>query len=165
LQSNSLAVVALDPSVAALLGESVGIQATYRRNYVPDVQVRLSDSFRRSQFSLVYFDAVVPGNGVYLTSKSNTASASYSYSGIRYWNFGVDGTYGRMTALVQTVGAYKTYGTGVGITRELGKGFHTVLRLDARRYDVASNVAFAHTEYRATLGFAFSPGDRPLALW
>jgi hypothetical protein len=165
VESQSLTVVTLDPAIAALLGESVGIQAAYRLNYVPDMQVRLTDSFRRSQFTLAYSNQVIPGNGIYLTSRNNSASGSYSYSGVRHWNFGLNGTYGRMNALVQTVGAYTAYGGGVGITRDLGKGLHAVLRLDTRHYDIASGALFGTTEYRTSLGVSFSPGDLPLVLW
>jgi hypothetical protein len=165
LESNSLTEVALDPALAALLGESVSIQAAHTLNYVPDMQVRLSDTFRHSQFTLEYLNQVVPGNGVYLTSRNNSGNVSYSYSGVRHWNFGVNGTYGRMTALVQTVGVYTAYGAGAGITRDLGRGLHTVLRLDAHHYDIATSTAFTHTEYRASLGLSFSPGDVPLVLW
>lgn len=165
VESQSLTVVTLDPAIAALLGESVGIQAAYRLNYAPDMQVRLTDTLRRSQFTVAYSNEVIPGNGVYLTSRNNSGSAYYSYTGVRHWNFGVNGTYGRMTALVQTIGAYTAYGAGSGITRDLGRGLHAVLRLDARHYDVASALPFNHTEYRASLGVAFSPGDLPLALW
>lgn len=165
VESQSLTKVTLDPAVAALLGESVAIQAAHRLNYAPDMQVRLTDSFRQSQFTLAYTNQVVPGNGIYLTSRNNSGTASYSYTGVRHWNFAVDGSYGRMSTLVQTLGAYTAYGGGVGITRDLGKGLHTVLRLDTRHYDVASTAAFAHTEYRASLGVDFSPGEVPLALW
>ena len=165
IESNSLTEVALDPALAALLGESVSIQAAHTLNYVPDMQVRLSDTFRHSQFTLEYLNQVVPGNGVYLTSRNNSGNVSYSYSGVRHWNFGVNGTYGRMTALVQTVGVYTAYGAGAGITRDLGRGLHTVLRLDAHHYDIATSTAFTHTEYRASLGLSFSPGDVPLVLW
>lgn len=165
VESSSLTEVTLAPAVAALLGESVGIQTAYLHNYVPDIQARLTDTFRKSQFTLAYANAVIPGNGVYLTSRNNTGSLSYSYSGVRYWNFGVNGSYGRMNAIVQTLGAYTTYGGGVGITRELGKGLHAVLRLDALRYDIATSAMFSHNEYRASLGLAFSPGELPLVLW
>jgi hypothetical protein len=47
----------------------------------------------------------------------------------------------------------------------LGRGLHTVLRLDAHHYDIATSTAFTHTEYRASLGLSFSPGDVPLVLW
>lgn len=165
VESQSLVEVTLDPAIAALLGETVGIQAAYRLNYVPDMQARLTDTLRRSVFMLAYSNQVIPGNGVYLTSRNNSASGSYSYTGIRHWNFGLNGTYGRMTALVQTIGAYTAYGGGVGATRELGKGLHAVARLDVRHYDVSSGSLFSPTEVRASLGLTFSPGDVPLVLW
>lgn len=165
VESTSLTEVTLDPAIAALLGESEAIQAAYRLNYVPDMQARLTDTFRRSQFTLAYLNQVVPGNGVYLTSRNESGNAGYSYSGVRHWNFGANATYGRMSTLVQTVGAYTAYGAGVGITRELGKGLHTVLRLDSQHFDIASSEAFKHTEYRASVGLSWSPGDLPLVLW
>jgi hypothetical protein len=165
VESVSLTEVMLPPAIAALLGVTEGIQAAHLLNYVPDSQVRLTDTFRRSQLSLAYLNEVTPGNGVYLTSRNNTGNGSYSYTGVRHWNFGVNGSYGRMTTLVQTIGAYTAYGGGVGATRDLGKGLHAVFRLDARHYDVASTAGFLHNEYRASVGFNFSPGDLPLVLW
>jgi len=165
VESQSLTEVTLDPAVAALLGESQAIQAAYRLNYVPDIQVRLADTFRQSRFSLAYLNQVVPGNGVYLTSRNDTGNATYSYSGVRHWNFALNGSYGRMSTLVQTVGAYTAYGGGGGITRDLGRGLHAVLRMDSLHYDIASSALFRHTEYRTAIGLTFSPGDLPLVLW
>ena len=164
VESLSLVAVPLDPAIALLLGQSVGIQTAYRVNYAPDMNVRLTDNFKRSALSLTYTNSVNPGNGVYLTSRGQSGSISYSYTGVRYWNFGGDVSYGRLSALVQTLGTYNNYGAGVGITRQLGKGFHSVLRLDAHRYDIAAN-QFRHNNFRAMLGITFSPGDLPLALW
>ncbi len=90
---------------------------------------------------------------------------SYSYSGVRKWNFAVNADYGRIDPVTQTIGNYTTYGGGVGITRNLGKGLYSVTRFDAMRYDVAHTLGFNNTEYRATLGLNFSPGDLPLVLW
>jgi hypothetical protein len=164
VESLGLAQVQLDPAVAALLGESVSIQAAYSLHYVPDMSASLTDSFRHSQFGVTYTDGVSPGNGVYLASRSQSGGASYSYTGIHYWNFALNATYARMNAIVQTLGAYTSYGAGAGVTRELGKGLHAVLRLDASHYDVAGN-SFLHTQYRASAGLSFSPGDKPLRLW
>jgi hypothetical protein len=165
VESLSLTLVTLDPAIAALLGETEGIQEAYRVNYVPDIQVRLTDTFRHSKFAASYYNAVIPGNGVYLTSRTNTGSVSYNYTGVRYWDLGVNATYGRMDAIVQTIGAYTAYGAGVGATRELGKGLHAVMRLDQRHYDIASSSQFTHNEYRFSLGLTYSPGDLPLVLW
>jgi hypothetical protein len=164
VESVSLAEVQLDPAVAALLGESVSIQAAYGLHYVPDMSASLTDSFRHSQFGLSYSDGISPGNGVYLASRSQSGGASYSYTGIHYWNFGVNAAYARLNSIVQTLGAYSSYSAGAGVTRELGKGLHAVLHLDASHFEVAGN-AFLHTEYRASVGLSFSPGDVPLALW
>ena len=164
VESSSLEEVTLAPAIAALLGVSVGVEAAYQLHYVPDVTARLSETLRRSQFSLTFADSVNPGNGVYLTSKMESAVASYRYTGVRHWNFGADGGYNKLTALAQTLGAYGSYGAGAGFTRDLKKGFHAVLRLDARRYDIGGD-AFRRTNFRAMLGLTFSPGDVPLALW
>jgi len=69
-----------------------------------------------------------------------------------------------LNSIVQTLGAYSSYSAGAGVTRELGKGLHAVLHLDASHFEVAGH-AFLHTEYRASVGLSFSPGDVPLALW
>jgi hypothetical protein len=164
VESTSLEQVTLDPAIAALLGTSVGIQAAYQLHYAPDVTARLTESLRHSQFSLLFTDSVNPGNGVYLTSKMESGVASYSYTGVRHWNFGADASYTRLAALAQTLNAYSSYGAGGGFTRDLKKGLHAVLRLDARRYDIAGDV-FRRTDFRAMLGLTFSPGDVPLALW
>jgi hypothetical protein len=164
VESLSLTEVPLDPAIAALLGVSVGIQASHQLHYVPDVTARLTDSFRKSQFSLVFTDNVTPGNGVYLTSRMESATVTYSYTGVRHWNFGLDASYTRLNALIQTLDAYDSYGAGTGVTRDLGKGLHAVVRMDARRYDIPGS-DFRRNDFRAMLGLTFSPGDVPLALW
>jgi hypothetical protein len=107
---------------------------------------------------------VIPGNGVYLTSTQDSASIAYSYTGLRHWNFGVNGGYNRMNALIQSLRPYKGFGAGIGVTRDLGKGLQFVLRLDERHYDNGS-VLLRRDSYRASVGFAWSPGDVPLSLW
>lgn len=164
VETSNLVQVAIDPAVAAIIGQTVGIQAAHHLNYTPDVSVRLVDTFRRSEFSLGYGNGVNPGNGVYLTSRLQSGIGAYHYKGIRYWNFGVDGSYNRLSTLAQTLGTYTSYGAGIGVTRELGKGLHAVTRFDVRRYNLGIN-SFLHNEYRATFGFTFSPGEVPLALW
>ena len=163
--STSRNEVILAPAVAALVGETVGIQSAHALTYSPAVQVQLARAFRRSEFSMSYADQIMPGNGVYTASHSNGGGAAFNYSGVHYWNFSLNGMYSRMTSLVQTLGAYTNYGGGIGITRELGKGFHNVLRFDAFHNDIAGPALFRRTEFRASMGVTFSPGDRPLVLW
>jgi hypothetical protein len=164
VESESLVEVPIDPAIAAITGQTVGIQAAHRLTYTPDILARLSYTLRREAFGLTYNNTVSPGNGVYLTSRAQSAHVFYSYTGIRYWNFGVDVGYDRLTALTQTLDAYSSYGAGLGVTRELGKGLHAVLRFDARHLSVAQDV-FLHDQYRAMVGLNWSPGEVPLKLW
>lgn len=166
-ESTSLTSVTLPPAIAALLGETTAIQAAYHLSYVPDSEARLTETFSHSTFALEYVDQVTPGNGVFLASRNNSANVSYSYTGLRHWNIGVNGSYGRMTALVQSLGAYTTYSGGAGLTRELRRGLNAVMRVDVIHYDVGTGAGagFLHNEYRGSLGFNFSPGDVPLVLW
>ena len=164
VESLSLQVVQIDPAVAALLGETEGIQAAHRITYAPDMSAELANTFRHSAFSVIFANGMTPGNGVYLTSRTESLVASYSYTGVRHWNFGANGVYSRMSALVQTLGAYSSYGGGVGITKDLGKGMNAVLRVDTHHFNVSDN-RFLHNEVRITLGLNYSPGEVPLALW
>src|SRR5207245_823029 len=65
-----LVQVAVDPDVAAITGQTTGINASYKVRYVPTIQARLSKKLTRSLLAFSYERAVSPGNGVYLTSIS-----------------------------------------------------------------------------------------------
>jgi hypothetical protein len=83
--------VALDPTIAALFGVNSVAQTFYRNDWFPSGNVTLSRQFHRSNLSLSYARTVLPGNGVYLTSRGDNASATYSYTGIRKVSLYVSG--------------------------------------------------------------------------
>lgn len=157
-------VVAVDPFIAAITGQTAAIRATYRLNYVPSGGASLSKSFQHASLTFNYDRGVTPGNGVFITSSQETGRASYSYVGIRRWTFSTSLGYERYTALVQTINQYKSYEAGAGVGRELGKGVGLSIRFDERRYDTGFG-NFRRDAYRAMLGFTWSPGDVPLMLW
>jgi hypothetical protein len=164
VESLLLELVPVDPRVSIITGQTTGVQATYRLNYVPDARISLT---KRMQHATVQLDGardVMPGNGVYLTSAETTASGSYTYTGVRYWSFSISVGYDEMDALLQSVGRYRSYVAGIGASRQLGKGISGILHLDARRYDTGI-IGFQRNMYEATLGFAWSPGDVPLAIF
>ena len=159
-----LGTVAIDPAIAAITGQSSGIRAFYNILYVPNGRARITKQWPRASLDFHGEQAISPGNGVYLTSRSTTLGVSFSYNGLRHWNVGANGGYSRLGALAQNVGTYDGYQAGVGITRGLSGGLHVVFRVDARRY--ATNfAAFNRNASQFSLGFAWSPGDVPLKLW
>jgi len=157
--------VALNPVIAALLGTSVGIQAFHRQDIYPAGEATLSARLKNSLLAFDYSQTVVPGNGVYLTSRQNSGTANYSYTGIHKWNFGVNGGYYELFGIGQGIKPYQTYSGGAGFTYGLSRSFHIVGHYDARHQEITNISGYRNTGYRVMLGLAFSPGDKPLSLW
>jgi hypothetical protein len=156
--------VTLSPVVAALLGTSVGTQAFYRDRVYPTGHATLTGAFKTSILSFNYSELVTPGNGIYLTSRTDSGWVSYSYTGIRKWNFGISGGYNKLESIGQGIQPYTQLNGGAGFTYGFNRWLHAVGRYDARHQEI-SLYGFRATSYRATLGLAFSPGDIPLSLW
>jgi hypothetical protein len=159
-----LTQVSIDPVVAAIIGQTSGIEVIYRVNYVPNVAARLSGGFRHSAIGFGYTRGVSPGNGVFLTSRTQTAIADYTYTGIRKWHFGINGGYDSFGSLSRNLNNYSGYRGGAGVTYQISRFVHFVTQFDARRYEVA-DTTFKRVQYRAQVGFGFAPGDIPLSLW
>ena len=164
VETLGLARVAVDPVIAAITGQSQGVEAVYRLNWLPSGQIALSRGFRRSSLSLSYNYGVNPGNGVYLTSRSKTGTASYGYSGLRRWSLGASMSYATLGSLSQNLSQYSSYNAGGGATFKVSGALHLISRYDFRHYDL-DQTTFRRNSYRVSFGFGFSPGDIPLSLW
>jgi hypothetical protein len=103
------------------------------------------------------------GNGIYLTSRTQSAGAYLSYTATKKWNVGLSGSYDTLSSLGQTIGSYQGYQGGGGVTYQIVRSLHLVTRFDARHYEAAAANLMRLT-YRGTVGFAFSPGELPLSL-
>ncbi len=164
VESLGLRRVAVDPLVAAIIGQTTGVETYYRKNYVPQGNVSLSRSFQRLTVSFGYGIDTGYGNGVYLTSKRQTASANLNFSAMKRWSFALSGGYNTFSSLSENLGRYEGYYGGGGVTCQIVKSLHLVSRVDARRYQVQSS-NFDRVGMSASIGLAFSPGDLPLSLW
>jgi hypothetical protein len=111
-----------------------------------------------------YSQTVLPGNGVYFTSKSQSGGGSYSYTGIRKVNLSFSGGYYALSSIGQGIAPYKTYNGGGGITYTLPWSLHLDGRYDYRDQSIEA-LTYKHTGYRALVGLTFSPGKVPLSLW
>jgi opacity protein-like surface antigen len=164
VETLGLTRVAIDPVIAAIVGRSSAVEVIYRINWVPSADVTLTRAFRHASMSFDYQRGVTPGNGLFLTSRQEAATGSYTYTGIRKLNIGLQAGYSSIGSLTQTIGNYAGLTGGGGLTYNLTKALHFVTRYDYRHYDV-DQTTFKRNTYRVTMGFAFSPGDVPLALW
>ena len=155
--------IILDPVIAALLGETSGAFAIHRTNYVPDLTAQLTKAFRFGTASLEFLENVTPGNGVVLTSRHILASGHYAYTGIRRWSFSASASRDVLSTLGVLIGSYSSYIGHVGVGRTITRGFQANLVGEYRHYDL-SQVSFLRNAYRVSLGFTWSPGERPVKL-
>jgi len=156
--------VAVDPIIAAIIGTASGLEVFYRKSYVPAGGAKLSRAFRRSTIALTADAGVSPGNGIYLTSRQQSAGIGYSYTGFRRLHLGVSAGYSKYASIGQALGRYESYNGGGGFTYRLVESLHLTARYDARRQEVSST-AYRRLGHQVALGIAFSPGDIPLSLW
>ena len=169
VQSKGLAVVQNDPAVAAILGEPTTITAFYATSLFPLVDGRISAHFRHSTLSFQGGQTINPGNGVFLTSKSEEVGSYYSYSGIRKLDFSLHGYYSRLSSVGQQIGTYAAYTAGSGLTYKMVRSFRLIVNFDARHYNIPGQpgvlAPFNQNSYRVAVGIGFSPGEIPLVLW
>jgi hypothetical protein len=159
-----LQTVSLSPAIAALLGVSTVVHTFAANNWVPAGQASLIRKFKNANLTFSYSRSVMPGNGVYLTSRTQYGTAGYNYTGIRKVSLAVSGGYSSLASVGQGLAPYSMVIGGAGITYNLTHALHAVARYDLRQQEI--NIAgFRATSYRATVGIAFSPGSLPLSLW
>jgi hypothetical protein len=154
--------VAVDPEISALLGVTNVVQTFYRKSLFPEWDVSLERKFQRADLSFRYSNLVSTGNGVYLTSRQENGTASFSYTATRKWSFSATGGYARLDGIGQNLQPYSQIIGGAGVTYSITSPIHVIARYDARHQEITDGV-FRQTSYRATVGISFSPGDIPLS--
>ena len=164
VSTSGLTQVAIDPAIAAIVGQNVAVVSFSRVLYVPMIEARLIRRYNRSALNVGYAMGVTPGNGVYLTSRQNVGSASYSYTGYRRLTAGLNASYGTMTAVGQTLGQLTNFQAGLATTYKLGRATHIEMRYDYRHY-TTQNSFYLKDSNRVMIGLAFSPGETPLAIF
>lgn len=164
VETLGLTQVDIDPVIAAIIGRTQGIAVIYLVNWVPAAKVLLARSLRHGSINFQYDRGVTPGNGLFLTSKTENATAGFSYTGVRKLNIGASGGHSSFGTLALNLGNYSAWSAGAGMTYRLTGPLSFTSRYDYRHYDVAQSI-FLRNTYRVDFGFAFSPRDVPLTLW
>jgi hypothetical protein len=164
IESQRLTQVPVDPFIAAILGQAYGVEKFHGVSYLPHFEARITRSFRHSTASLGYDRTVLAGNGLYTTASMESANAGFSWTGIRRVALQGGASYNRLSGITQQLGVYRGYSASGGFSTRLGRAVSMIGRIDGRRYSI-HGTALSRTYYRATLGFGFTPGDIPLAIW
>ncbi len=161
---NSQITFALNPQLAALFGVPSLTESVYTQTIYPSGTASLQRKFRRANLAFNYTRGLNSGNGVSSTARQENATMSFSYTGIRKVNLGVNGGHYTLVSIGQNTGTYATYAGSAGFTYTLGRGISVSARYDVNQQQVDLG-NFHRTSTRATVGLLFSPGTLPLALW
>jgi hypothetical protein len=153
-----LTQVALDPAIAALIGESFATVTFSRVSYLPVAEARLVRRFKTSSLTFDYTMGVTPGNGYYLTSRQTSAAIGYSYIVSKTWEVRGNTAFNELSALGQALGKYTNAQAGVEVFYNLTRAAHLDVRYDYRHYST-ENVILQNDANRVSLGLAFSLGD------
>jgi hypothetical protein len=164
VETERLIQVRIDPVIAAIIGQRTGIEAFHRILYLPGLEGSLDYRFRRGSFGIHYRRGMSPGNALYLTSARETAGISFGYSGTRRLHFSANVGYSRLSSVSQTLGGYRNYQAGGGLTYRLAGPLSLFARVDGRKYNLRET-GFGRVHLRSSVGLSFSPGDIPLSLW
>jgi hypothetical protein len=153
-----LTQVALDPSTAALTGQSFATVTFSRASYLPVAEARLVRGFKTSSLTFDYAMGVAPGNGYYLTSRQTSGEIGYSYIAGKTWEIRGNVAYNQLSALGQALGTYSNEQTSAEVFYNLTRAAHLDVRYDYRHY-TTENVILQKDSSRVSLGLAFSLGD------
>jgi len=156
--------VAIDPAIAAIIGQNFATVTFSRSLYAPLAEARLIQRVRRSTLTLALTNGISPGNGLYLTSRQTAATAGFSYTGVHRFTAALNASYNRLSSLGQTLPELTNFQGGGGLTYRLAADTHLELRYDYRHY-ATQDFIYKKDSNRVSLGLAYSPGLAPLAIW
>lgn len=159
-----LTQIAIDPAIAALIGESFAVVTFHNELYLPVAEVRLVRRLKDGSLSFDYSDSVTPGNGLYLTSRQTSGVVAYSYAVSRNLQARVNAGYGELSALGQNLAAYSNIQGGLQILYRLTGDTFLDARYEFRHY-TAGDAFWTRDANRFSLGVAFSLGEASPVAW
>ena len=157
--------VAVDPVITALLGLTQGFEVIHSVGYTPDVNLRLSRTFRTGVGYISGGHMLTPGNGLFLTSTVTSAAVGYTYTGVRRWSLNAEAGYDSAKSIGNVIGDYGGESGRITATRQIAKSLHIVASFWARQYASGDFTQYNRLIYETRIGIGFTPGDVPLRVW
>ena len=163
-----LTEVALDPAIAALIGQSLASVTFHNARYLPVVEVRLIRRFKEGSLTFLYSSSVTPGNGLYLTSRQTFGDVAYSLIAGRNLRARANAGYNQLSALGQALGKYSNLQGGIQVLYKLMGATYLEVRYDYRHYTTRYMTGDAFLEMdsnRVSVGLGFGLGEASSVTW
>ena len=163
--------VPIDPAILAILCPPSEVTAcpltagTVINNntfWGPNVGIRYSRSFQRGAFYASAGESITPGNGLFLTSRAQTAGAGYGYSGLRKWGLSIGVNYMKALSLGNVQGGYGQISGSYSMSRQIVGQLSFVSSFSATQYQSNSFNLYNRLIYSASVGLGFSTKSIPV---
>ena len=157
--------VPVDPNITALLGITTTTALIHRINYVPNFSGRLSKTFNHGVAYVAGGETVIPGNGLFLTSRAASVTGGYGYTGLRRWSLSLNVLYSSALSIGNVNGGYGNISGSYSVSRTLFHSISFVSTFSANQYRSPDFVRYNRLIYSAAIGLGWSPGEIPLRIW
>ena len=164
VNSTRLVSTPVDPFIAAIIGQSTFQSIVDRIAGGFSGGVQFNGRFKRSGLSLGYGSSVTPGNGILLTSSTGQSSASYSFTGTKRWNYGLNGSYVKYHSLVVEARNYQAVYGGLGATYKFTEKL-AIFMSAGYSHSTSLGSSFKSDRMYFTVGTGFSPGNLALPMF
>jgi hypothetical protein len=158
----ALLAILCPPSLVATCPLTGGTVINNHLLWAPDFGIRFSRSFQRGVAYLSAGESITPGNGLFLTSRSESASAGYGYSGLRKWSLNLGVSYVRALSLGNIQGGYGQVSGAFGVSHQIVGKLSFVSSFSATDYRSGSFTPYNRLIYSASAGLGFSTKNIPV---
>jgi hypothetical protein len=163
VESLGLETVQINPSIAALLGESSGVVDSYATYKTTDFSVQFVKDFRggKRTASLAYAHGISPGNGVFQTSEQESISASLTTRVFQSYSLSLGAGRDTLTSIgvsqIQSLGKYQSEYARLSLNRAYRRGIGASVTVEYRYFDVDA-LGYLRNQLRITSGITWGSG-------
>ena len=163
MRNSGLTLAPVDPVIAALTGQTVGIVEQRISRLIPDISAQLVKDFHgRHTASLAYARGISPGNGAVLTATQESYSVSYGTTLFHRYTFAISGGKSSLNGSLgpSPLGAqsYNSEFAGVTLARTLPHNVSANFGATYRRYE-ATGLFGTQPQISINTGISWGPGE------
>jgi hypothetical protein len=165
--TQSLNTVTPNPLVQAVLGIQAGVEKDYFVGYAPDLSVSLTRNLRTSSIGASFSEGITPGNGLILTSRSQSESVFWNLPTFRNYAAQLGAGHSNLSGYANgdgSAGNYANYFARFSLSHPVTRFISSYLNIDYLQ-DGFGGTTFHQKEYRISVGFRFSPGPGAMKFW
>ncbi len=157
VESLAYTPVTLDPSIAALLGQTQVIVNAYRKITTSDISAQIVKDFGLSRTSsLSYVKGVSPGNGFYQASQQEVYTLDFTQRFWRVYAVSLQVSRATLSSISQTLGNYTNDTVQLSLSRTFRREVAANFQISYRHFEITDSMAI-HPQILVSTGLSWSP--------